>query len=313
MPSFTHHVYDATRLEVWAEPLREAFETLATKTLRTDVADLEGLLEAMRYAVLGGGKRIRALLAYASGALCQARREDLDRVALALEFVHAYSLVHDDLPCMDNDTLRRGKPTCHVRFGVAQAMLAGDALQPEAFALLTTLSIEPSALVELVAVFAEACGKDGMCGGQAIDLANVGLPMPLERLRRMHRMKTGALIRASVRMGALCGKREQVEALTEPLEQYASSLGLGFQVVDDILDVTSDTATLGKTVGKDALNHKPTYVSLIGLEQSRRLAEQCRENALAALDAMALRVDGRDRELERLADLADYMIVARTR
>ena len=308
MTSISEYRFHSTAFEEWASPLRDAVESGAQALLSTRDAKIKTLTEAMAYAVTGGGKRVRALLAYATGNLCGAARPDLDKVALAVEFVHAYSLVHDDLPCMDNDTLRRGKPTCHVKYGVAEAMLAGDALQPEAFLLLTQLGVSEKARLAVLTVFAQACGRNGMCGGQAIDLEHVGKPLKLELLQEMHKKKTGALIDAAIRMGALCGKPEIYDALEEQLRVYSHSLGLGFQVVDDILDVTSDAATLGKTVGKDAVNSKPTYVSLLGLEASRRLALACMEQALGALKAIEDRSLVQREALERLADLAHYMI-----
>ncbi len=302
-----NYAFDSTRFNAWATPLRGNIEALANRTLTSQTKETEKLLSAMRYAVTGGGKRIRALLTYATGALTQAKKDDLDRIALALEFVHAYSLIHDDLPSMDNDTLRRGKPTCHVMFGEGEAMLAGDALQPEAFLLLTNLSIPEAARLEIIAIFARACGKDGMCAGQAIDLENVGHHIDLNLLTAMHRKKTGALIEASILMGALCGKRELYDLAKGVLLSYSAALGLGFQVVDDILDVTSDAATLGKTAGKDAENDKPTFVSLLGLEASQRLAKKCLTDALSAIATL----EGpafNEAALTQLSDLAHTMI-----
>ena len=220
------------------------------------------------------------------------------RAACAVELIHAYSLVHDDMPCMDNDVLRRGKPTVHVRFGQAQALLAGDALQALAFEILTP---EPSAATSadmpaamqaaLCRLLARAAGADGMAGGQAIDLASVGLPLTEPELRAMHRRKTGALLLASVRMGAACAARPLPAAALQALDAYGQALGLAFQVVDDVLDVTADSALLGKTAGKDAAAGKPTYVSLLGLEAARQLAADLlaqAENALNALQASGL-------------------------
>ena len=209
---------------------------------------------------------------------------------------------------MDNDTLRRGKPTCHVAFGEAEAMLAGDALQPEAFSLLTKLAVSEHARLAIIDCFAEACGREGMCASQAIDLEHVGKPMALDLLRHMHRLKTGALIRSSVQMGALCGERMRYESSREQLTEFSEAIGLGFQVVDDILDVTSDTATLGKSVGKDALCHKPTYVSLLGLDASRKLASSTLEAALEALNTIEQTGLFESSAILHLADLAHTMI-----
>ena len=257
-----------------------------------------GLGEVMRYAVQGGGKRLRPLLALAAGEAGEGAPQAALRAACAVELIHAYSLVHDDMPCMDNDVLRRGKPTVHVRFGQAQALLAGDALQALAFEILTP---EPSAATSadmpadmqaaLRGLLARAAGADGMAGGQAIDLASVGLPLTEPELRAMHRRKTGALLLASVRMGAACAAHPLPAAALQALDAYGQALGLAFQVVDDVLDVTADSALLGKTAGKDAAAGKPTYVSLLGLEAARQLAADLlaqAENALNALQASGL-------------------------
>ena len=259
--------------------------------------------EAMRYAVLDGGKRLRPLLVLAAaeavGASTQANTAAM-RAACAVELIHAYSLVHDDMPCMDNDVLRRGKPTVHVRFGEAQALLAGDALQALAFELLTPAdgSVSPAVQARLCALLARAAGHAGMAGGQAIDLASVGVRLDEQRLREMHRLKTGALLQGSVAMGAACG--EAGSAAVDALQRYGSALGLAFQVVDDVLDVTADSATLGKTAGKDAAHDKPTYVSLMGLEQSRTYAQKLYAQALEALEASRL---PDTRALQALADM----------
>lgn len=257
-----------------------------------------GLGEVMRYAVQGGGKRLRPLLALAACEAVEGAPQAALRAACAVELIHAYSLVHDDMPCMDNDVLRRGKPTVHVQFGQAQALLAGDALQALAFEILTP---EPSAAASadmpaamqaaLCRLLARAAGADGMAGGQAIDLASVGLPLTEPELRAMHRRKTGALLLASVRMGAACAAHPLPAAALQALDAYGQALGLAFQVVDDVLDVTADSALLGKTAGKDAAAGKPTYVSLLGLEAARQLAADLlaqAENALNALQASGL-------------------------
>ena len=247
-----------------------------------------GLGEAMRYAVLDGGKRLRPLLVLAAAKAVHGNREAALRAACAVELIHAYSLVHDDLPCMDNDVLRRGKPTVHVRFGVAQAMLAGDAMQALAFEVLTPAgeAVPPALQATLCALLARAAGGAGMAGGQAIDLASVGLPLDEQDLSDMHRRKTGALLQASVLMGAACGVT--TPAAWQALANYGEAIGLAFQVVDDILDVTQASETLGKTAGKDLDNNKPTYVSVLGLEPARRRADELRQAALAALAASGL-------------------------
>ncbi len=251
------------------------------------------LVEAMRYSVLDGGKRLRPLLVLAAHeAVCSgdgaATREAALRAACAVELIHAYSLVHDDMPCMDNDVLRRGKPTVHVQFGEASALLAGDALQALAFEFLTPQdgSVAPATQARLCALLARAAGSAGMAGGQAIDLASVGLPLTESQLRQMHELKTGALLQASVVMGAECGA-PGARAL-QALQNYGAAMGLAFQVVDDILDVTADSTTLGKTAGKDADNNKPTYVSLMGLQASQAYAQQLLGQALHALDTSGL-------------------------
>lgn len=268
----------------WSKVKREHFECVAQKALDQRTDSLGVLTEAMRYAVLDGGKRMRALLVYAAGALTQAEAEDLDQLALAVEYVHGYSLVHDDMPAMDNDVLRRGKPTAHVKYGEAVAMLAGDALQPEAFLCITRTKMDANVKVRLIAELAQASGRDGMCGGQAIDLLSVGKSLEAASLRHMHSLKTGALILASVRLGAMAGKAELFAQCHEELDRYAKALGLAFQVIDDILDVTADTATLGKTSGKDDANDKPTFVSLMGLDAARSLARQMEQEAEQALE-----------------------------
>ena len=251
------------------------------------------LLAAMRYAVLDGGKRLRPLLVIAAqeavskGAIHTVSEAAL-RAACAVELIHAYSLVHDDMPCMDNDVMRRGKPTVHVRFGEAGALLAGDALQALAFEILTPAESLVNGITQakLCGLLARAAGSAGMAGGQAIDLASVGIPLTEAQLREMHQRKTGALLQCSVIMGATCaGATGQSMAA---LKDYGAAIGLAFQVVDDILDVTADSATLGKTAGKDAVNDKPTYVSLLGLQASQDYARRLLDQSLAALQKSAL-------------------------
>ena len=296
-------------LAAWMAPQLLRVEQALSHWVAADAP--AGLGEAMRYAVLDGGKRLRPLLvlaareavAPADGAVRSAALDDAAlRSACAVELIHAYSLVHDDMPCMDNDVLRRGKPTVHVQFGEARALLAGDALQALAFELLTPDDPGASAPVQarLCRLLGRAAGSAGMAGGQAIDLASVGLALDEAQLRQMHRLKTGALLQASVMMGAACGQAD-APALAA-LQDYGAALGLAFQVVDDILDVTADSATLGKTAGKDAAAHKPTYVSLMGLVAAQAYAGQLHQQAHAALRASGLPQQG------ALAALADMVV-----
>jgi farnesyl diphosphate synthase len=257
----------------------------------------------MRYAVLGGGKRVRPLLAFAAGELAAA---DPARVAIAgaaVELIHAYSLVHDDLPCMDDDVLRRGKPTCHVEYDEATALLVGDALQSLAFQALAEyrLADDPAVQLEMVRLLAAAAGSRGMAGGQAIDLAATGRTLTLPELEFMHIHKTGAIIRAATLLGARCGAPLDRKEL-ERLDHFAKCIGLAFQVVDDVLDIEASTATLGKTAGKDAQHNKPTYVSLLGVSESKRLAGELRGDALASLEAFGARA-------LRLRELADFIVL----
>lgn len=246
-----------------------------------------GLGQAMRYGVLDGGKRLRPLLVLAAAEAVSGLREAALRAACAVELIHAYSLIHDDMPCMDNDVLRRGKPTVHVQFGEAQAMLAGDAMQALAFEVLTPDVGVPAALqAKLCSLLARSAGHAGMAGGQAIDLASVGVPLNEHALRDMHHRKTGALLQASVLMGAACGNADATA--WQGLSEYGDAVGLAFQVVDDILDVTQASETLGKTAGKDMDNNKPTYVSLLGLVAARAHAEELRQKAHAALSRSGL-------------------------
>ncbi|OYU45383.1 MAG: polyprenyl synthetase [Burkholderiales bacterium PBB4] len=288
---FDLDTWSAQRLR-WIEDALDAWVT-SERPLGLDHGAPAQLVEAMRYAVLDGGKRLRPLLAMAAheavgGSEHTASYAAALRAACAVELIHAYSLVHDDMPCMDNDVLRRGKPTVHVQFGEAGALLAGDALQALAFELLTPLdgSVPCTTQAKLCALLARAAGSAGMAGGQAIDLASVGLPLTERQLREMHQLKTGALLQGSVMMGAHCGTPDG--AALEALTEYGAAIGLAFQVVDDILDVTADSLTLGKTAGKDADNDKPTYVSLMGLGPSQDYAQQLLRQALVALHASGL-------------------------
>ncbi len=275
-------------LQAWMQPRLEQVEQALSHWV--DAGAPAGLGEAMRYAVLDGGKRLRPLLVLAAAeAVGAGASEAALRAACAIELIHAYSLVHDDMPCMDNDVLRRGKPTVHVQFGQAQALLAGDALQSLAFELLTPHDGSVSAEVQArcAGLLARASGYWGMAGGQAIDLASVGRQLAEAQLRQMHRLKTGALLLCSVQLGAACAPTLS-EAAQQGLTRFGQALGLAFQVVDDILDVTADSATLGKTAGKDAAANKPTYVALMGLEAAQREADALAQQALQALIDSAL-------------------------
>ena len=286
----------------WAAARQARMETVLAALLPAANHAPQRLHDAMRYAVLGGGKRVRPLLAFAAGELTQADPAHVERAAATVECIHAYSLVHDDMPAMDNDVLRRGKPTVHVEFDEATALLAGDALQSLAFDILsaTPLTSQPTNQLRMMHILATASGSLGMAGGQAIDLASVGKPLSLPEMEFMHILKTGALIRASVNLGALCGQTLDAAA-TKHLDHYAKCVGLAFQVVDDVLDTEASTATLGKTAGKDAASNKPTYVSLMGLQPAKDLAESLREDALQALSGFGT-------EADRLRQLADYIV-----
>ena len=279
----------------WSADRRSRVERALDRALPERPDATRRLAEAMRYATLGGGKRMRALLAYAAGELAGAQPADVDAPAAAVEMIHAYSLVHDDLPSMDDDTMRRGRPTCHVAFGEATALLAGDALQAQAFASLGRARMRDPAVA--CVLLAEAAGAAGMAGGLAIDVGAAGQAMTEAAVGVMHRMKTGALIRVSVRLGAAAGR-----ALAEPelsaLDAYAAAAGLAFQVVDDVLDVEGSTATLGKTAGKDAAAGKPTYVSLLGLAGAKAKAAALADEAHAALAPFG----GAARRLDEIAE-----------
>lgn len=282
----------------WSEVHLARVESALDQWISPDApADLGA---AMRYAVLDGGKRLRPLLALAASESVGGNMAAALRAACAVELLHAYSLVHDDMPCMDNDVLRRGKPTVHVKYGEAQALLAGDALQALSFELLTPQggSMPDSMQAKLCALLARAAGHTGMAGGQAIDLASVGKALNEASLKKMHELKTGALLQASVMMGAACGNCTPQQS--QALLSFGHAIGLAFQVVDDILDVTQDAATLGKTAGKDAHHGKPTYVSILGLGASQIYAEQLHSQAYAALAQANLR---HAQPLYALADL----------
>lgn len=265
-------------------------QVLDSEMPRADIVPVR-LHQAMRYAVLGGGKRVRAALVYAAGLGCANSRVEqdldlplgraLDCAAVAVELIHAYSLVHDDLPCMDDDVLRRGQPTVHVQFDEPTAMLAGDALQPLAFEFLAQMPIAPERIVQAFRVLGQAAGSLGMAGGQAIDLASVGISLSQDALQHMHRLKTGAMLSASIMLGGLAVGASVPQQ--QALMRYAEAMGLAFQVVDDVLDVTADTSTLGKTAGKDAAANKPTYVTLLGLGPAQALAKELHREAINAI------------------------------
>ncbi|MBI3349742.1 MAG: polyprenyl synthetase family protein [Burkholderiales bacterium] len=290
---------DAKDFDHWVDTSLTAFEAVLDDLVPANAP--AGLGAAMRYAVLGGGKRLRPLLVLASCAAVDGDRFAALRAACAVELIHAYSLVHDDMPCMDDDVMRRGKPTTHVQFGEAQAMLAGDAMQALAFDVLTPdEGMAPALQARLCALLASSAGHDGMAGGQAIDLASIGKQLDECTLRDMHRRKTGVLLQASVMMGAACGPA--TAQATKALSDYGAALGLAFQVVDDILDVTQDSAVLGKTAGKDQDANKPTYVSVLGLDAARALAQQLAAEAKAALGASGLA------DVSHLSLLADSVV-----
>ncbi len=261
------------------------------------------LHQAMRYSTLDGGKRTRPLLTYCTGNVLGIAPEALDGLACAVEFIHVYSLIHDDLPAMDDDDLRRGKPTSHVAFDEATAILAGDALQALAFEILAndpSIAAAPEARLKMITALAKASGSLGMVGGQAIDLASVGTKLSLPELENMHIHKTGALIRASVTLATLA-KADIDATVAAKLDHYAKCIGLSFQVKDDILDEESDTVTLGKTQGKDKDNDKPTYPALLGLAGAKQKAQELHENALDSLSIFG-------KEADLLRDLSLYII-----
>ncbi len=292
----------AVSFNTWVSNLQLRMEQVLEKHLPAPDIAPERLHAAMRYAVLGGGKRVRALLAFASAEFCQANISAVDVPAAAVELIHAYSLVHDDLPCMDDDDLRRGKPSTHKQYDEATALLAGDALQSLAFLLISQDSQLKSASqkVQMLHILSLASGSRGMAGGQAIDLASTGLPLAREELEHMHIHKTGALIRAAALLGAYSAvdvDKDKVKAV----DHFAKAIGLAFQVVDDILDAESDTATLGKTANKDAANNKSTYVTILGIKAAKTLADELYENALAALSFYG-------EEADRLRHIAQYIM-----
>jgi len=292
----------APDFQAWSRDTATHVETALSDLLPASRVAPTRLHDAMRYSTLGGGKRVRAMLVYGAGELTQASAERLRVAASAVEMIHAYSLIHDDLPCMDDDVLRRGKPTCHVEFDEATALLAGDALQSLAFQLMSEYKLADKAetQLEMLQLFAAAGGSRGMAGGQAIDLDAVGKSITLPELEFMHILKTGALIRASVLLGAHCGTALPQTDL-DRLDRYAKCVGLAFQVVDDILDEEGDAETLGKTAGKDKANAKPTYTSLMGLADAKRFAEELLADSLDAISTFGAGAS-------RLREIADFIV-----
>jgi farnesyl diphosphate synthase len=291
-----------SEFQAWMGGVQARMETVLARVLPAAAIAPARLHEAMRYATLEGGKRVRPLLAFAAGEVSGASPERLEVAAAAVELVHAYSLVHDDLPCMDDDVLRRGKPTVHVEYDEATALLVGDALQSLAFQLISENKIadDPRRQLEMAKTLALAAGSRGMAGGQQIDLEATGKTLDLPELEFMHIRKTGALIRAAVLLGVACGS--DAEPQKQKLDKYAKAIGLAFQVVDDVLDYDASTATLGKTAGKDSKQGKPTYVSAMGVAGARRLAEELRAEAHAALAGIGA-------PARRLGELADFIVL----
>ena len=286
----------------WTNTHLSRFETVLGGLLPPGDVAPQRLHQAMRYAVLDGGKRVRPLLAFAAAELVGAELSRAQYAAASVELIHAYSLVHDDMPCMDDDVLRRGKPTCHVQYDEATALLVGDSLQTLAFQLLAEhrLSDDAQRQLEMIKLLALASGSRGMAGGQAIDLASVGKSLSVPELEFMHIHKTGALIRAAILLGAHCGNA--TAAQFSKLNHFGKCVGLAFQVVDDVLDAEADTATLGKTAGKDADNDKPTYVTLLGVQAARAMAQRLHQDALDSL----VEFGG---AAQRLRELADFIVL----
>ena len=296
----TPRINTPSDFQEWMANTQTRVESALARRLPPADSTPKKLHNAMRYAALGGGKRVRPLLVFAAGEITGADLETLETVACALECIHVYSLVHDDLPCMDDDVLRRGRPTCHVEYDEATALLVGDSLQTLAFDLLSNLpNTAPAQQIEMIRLLAHASGSRGMAGGQAIDLESVGQALDQPHLELMHALKTGALIHAAVILGVLSGSEISIEE-RHALDQFARRAGLLFQVVDDILDCTGNTATLGKTAGKDAAAEKPTYVQLLGLTAAQRYTEELRQDTLEALAPFGERAS-------RLTQLADFI------
>ena len=276
-------------LKTWQAQAQAQTELLLARLMPSENQLPQSLHETMRYAALDGGKRLRPLLVLAASELGEAVPDAVEAAMAAIELIHVYSLVHDDMPAMDNDSLRRGRPTCHIRYGEAAALLAGDALQTLAFDLLSRpTALPPQRQLHMLSTLARASGSLGMAGGQAIDLANVGRSITQSELEQMHSLKTGALIRAAATLGGLSCP-DLTDNDLQRLDRYAARLGLAFQVIDDVLDCEADTATLGKTAGKDADNDKPTYVNLMGLSAARQYAETLVAEALETLEPFGSR------------------------
>lgn len=293
----------APDFSAWAMSKQAHIEQLLGQTLPASNITPNTLHNAMRYSALGGGKRVRALLCYAAAEMCGTNITIADAAASAIELVHAYSLVHDDMPCMDNDDLRRGKPSCHKQFDDATALLVGDALQSLAFEVLSqaqlcsNTNLQAGQQISMLNILAKASGSTGMAGGQAIDLAAVGKSLTQLEIESMHQLKTGALIQAAALLGAVCGSSAQMAAV----RSYAANIGLAFQVVDDILDIEADTTTLGKTAGKDADSNKPTYVTILGLSLAKQHAQQLYEDAITAIAPFG-------ESAQRLRELAAFIM-----
>ena len=289
----------AIAFQEWLKTHSERVESALDRLLDSPKTIPYRLHEAMRYAAQGGGKRIRPLLVYAAGQLGNSSSADqeqmLDAAAVAVECIHAYSLVHDDMPCMDDDDLRRGRPTVHKAFDEATALLVGDALQTRAFEVLANVSGDANQRLKMIACLAAASGSRGMAGGQAIDLESVGKKLDLPGLKQMHAMKTGALLSCAVELGGIAANLNANQLAQ--LDQYSKALGLAFQIVDDVLDATADSQTLGKTAGKDAAANKPTYVTLMGLDYAQQQAKELQEIAMSSLD-------GFGKQAQALKDLA---------
>ena len=283
------------QFQEWLNSHSERIEAALDSLLDSAQTIPNRLHEAMRYAAQGGGKRIRPLLVYAAGSLGDAKVQALDAAAVAIECIHAYSLVHDDLPCMDDDDLRRGRPTVHKAFDEATALLVGDALQTRAFEVLANAPCDADVRLRMITALAVASGSRGMAGGQAIELESVGKKLDLAGLKQMNAMKTGALLSCAVELGGLAAHLNTSQMAQ--LEKYSTALGLAFQIVDDVLDVTADSQTLGKTAGKDAAANKPTYVTLMGLDYAQKQAKELQETAIASLDGFGIKA-------EALKDLA---------
>jgi geranylgeranyl pyrophosphate synthase len=292
------HIFQS-RLDAYQKRVNAALD----KYLPSDDPPEHNLAEAIRYSVIGGGKRIRPAMVYAAGEAMGVSTDLLDIPACAVEMIHAYSLIHDDLPAMDNDDLRRGRPTCHKAFDEATAILAGDALQALAYEILAKddhKELTPEHRITMLSLLTEASGAHGMAGGQAVDLASVGKQLTLEQLEHMHQLKTGALIRASILLGGMC-KRDISEAEIQILSDYAGCIGLSFQIQDDILDVISDTQTLGKPQGSDQKQEKPTFPAIIGLETSKQRALEQHQQALKILEPL-------DEKADSLRQLSAYIV-----